>query len=43
MKKNTNDSPHISSAVAPLAVRACMDGAMHSITQQKHAFLTAIE
>lgn len=42
-EENSNDTPHISSAVATLAVRACMDGAMHCITQQRHAFLTAIE
>lgn len=34
--KNTNDTPHISSAVRP-----CVQGAMHSITQQKHAFLNS--
>lgn len=32
-------TPHISSAVDTLAVMACMDGAIHSVTQQKHAFL----
>lgn len=40
-EQNINDIPHISSVT--LAVRACRDGAMHSVTQQKHAFLTAIE
>lgn len=41
--ENTNGDPHIYITVATLALRACVDGATHSDTQQKHAFLTAIE
>lgn len=41
--EDTSDCPHIYITVTTPALRACVNGATHSNTQLKHAFLTAIE